>query len=395
MTKSKQLKFPKDFLWGSSVSSYQVSGGIENCDWSEKFPAGWACDYYHKYEKYFDLAKELNQNVHRFSLSWSRIQPAEGKFDRKAILHYRKMLLALKKRGIKPMVTIWHWTLPLWMSEKGGWENSKFPEYFEQYTRFVVEELDDLVDFWITTNEPMIYTSLAYIMGTFPPQKSNLLIVPRVMYNFIQTHKKAYRAIHDINKDAKVGLAQNLSFVDAYHKNSVLNKTAASAFNFFRNRLFLELTKNYQDFLGVNYYFHDRVKFNPFSFPPLKIKNKDKEVSDLGWEIYPEGLYYVLKDLKKYNLPIYITENGLADKGDKKRAKFITEHLKQIHRAIDDGVDVKGYMHWSLIDNFEWADGFGPRFGLVEMDYKTMGTKIRESAREYAEICEKNSVLPL
>ena len=392
MTKSKQLKFPKDFLWGSSVSSYQVSGGIENCDWSEKFPAGWACDYYHKYENYFDLAKELNQNVHRFSLSWSRIQPAEGKFDRKAILHYRKMLLALKKRGIKPMVTIWHWTLPLWMSEKGGWENSKFPEYFEQYTRFVVEELDDLVDFWITTNEPMIYTSLAYIMGTFPPQKSNLLVVPKVFYNFVKTHKKAYRAIHDINKDAKVGLAQNLSFVDAYNKNSTLNKTVASAFNFFRNRLFLELTKNYQDFLGINYYFHDRIKFSPFSFPPLKIKNKDKEVSDLGWEIYPEGLYYVLKDLKKYNLPIYITENGLADKEDKKRAKFIIEHLKQIHRAIDDGVNVKGYMHWSLIDNFEWADGFGPRFGLVEMNYKTMGTKVRESARGYAEICKNNSL---
>ncbi|MCK5459546.1 glycoside hydrolase family 1 protein [Candidatus Parcubacteria bacterium] len=391
MSKSKQLKFPKNFLWGSAVSSYQVSGGIENCDWSEKFPAGKACDYYNQYEKYFEIAKELNQNVHRFSLSWSRIQPEEGKFNRKAILRYRKMLLALRKRGIKPMVTIWHWTLPLWMSEKGGWENSKFPDYFEEYTRFVVEELDDLVDFWITTNEPMIYTSLAYIMGTFPPQKNNLLAVPKVFYNFVKTHKKAYKAIHDINKNAKVGLAQNLSFVDAYYKSSVLNKIVASAFNFFRNKLFLELTKNYQDFLGINYYFHDRIKIAS-KFPFLKIENENKKVSDLGWEIYPEGIYYILKDLQKYNLPIYITENGLADTEDKNRAEFIKEHLKYIHKAIAEGVDVKGYLHWSLLDNFEWADGFEPRFGLVEMDYEKMETKIRGSAREYAGIC-KNSLL--
>jgi beta-glucosidase len=384
-------KFPKDFLWGSSVSSYQVEGNVNNCDWSKKFPARTACNYYLNYEHYFDLAKELNQNVHRFSLSWSRIQPEEGKFDRKQIEHYKKMLLALRERGIKPMVTIWHWTLPLWMSEKGGWENSKFSEYFEEYTRFVVEELDDLVDLWLTTNEPMIYTSLAYVLGKFPPQKNNLLAVPKVFYNFIETHKKAYKAIHDINENAKVGVAQNLSFVDAYNENSVLNKTAASAFNFFRNRLFLELTKNYQDFLGINYYFHNRVKITS-KFPFLKIENENKKVSDLGWEIYPEGLYYVLRDLKKYDLPIYITENGLADKKDKKRAKFITEHLKQIHRAIQDGVDVRGYMHWSLIDNFEWIEGFGPRFGLVEMNYKTMRTKVRKSAREYARICEKNTI---
>ncbi len=388
----KVKKFPKGFLWGSSVSSYQVEGNVNNCDWSKKFPARTACNYYSKYEYYFDLAKELNQNVHRFSLSWARIQPEEDKFDRKHIEHYRKILLALKKRGISPMVTIWHWTLPLWISEKGGWQSSKFSEYFEQYTRFVVEELDDLVDFWLTTNEPMIYTSLAYVLGKFPPQKNNPLLVPKVFYNFVETHKKAYKAIHDINKDAKVGIAQNLSFVNAYDENSVLNKSAASVFNFFRNRLFLELTKNYQDFLGVNYYFHDRVELNPFSFPFLKIKNEDKEVSDLGWEIYPEGLYYVLKDLEKYNLPIYITENGLADKKDTKRAKFITEHLRQIYQAINDGVDVRGYMHWSLIDNFEWIEGFGPRFGLVEMDYKTMGTKIRPSAREYAKICKNNSL---
>lgn len=387
----KIKKFPNDFLWGSSVSSYQVEGGVQSCNWSEKFPAKMACNYFKNYEHYFNLVQELNQNVHRLSLSWSRIQPEEGKFDRSKIKHYREMLLALKARGIKPMVTIWHWTIPVWLSEKGGWENSKFSDYFEQYTRFIVEELDDLVDFWITINEPMIYTSLAYILGKFPPQKKNPLIIPKVFYNFVKTHKKSYKAIHDINKNAKVGLAQNLSFVDAYDEKSFVNKMIVKSFNFFRNRLFLELTKNYQDFLGVNYYFHDRVKFSLSAFPFVEIKDENKEVSDLGWEIYPQGLYFVLKELKKYNLPIYITENGLADKEDKKRERFIIGHLEQIHLAIEEGIDVRGYLHWSLIDNFEWTDGFSPRFGLVEMDYKTMGTKIRSSAKKYAKVCKENS----
>ncbi|MBW6441058.1 glycoside hydrolase family 1 protein [Patescibacteria group bacterium] len=388
----KILKFPKDFLWGSSVSSYQVEGGNIACDWSEKFPAKNACNYYLNYEHFFNLAQELNQNVHRFSLSWPRIQPSEGKFERKPIEHYRKMLLALKERNIKTMVTIWHWTLPLWMAEKGGWANSKFSDYFVQYTKFVVEELDDLVDFWLTTNEPMIYTSLSYIMGKFPPEKNNSLLTPKVIYNFVKTHKKAYNCIHDINKDAKVGVAQNLSFVDSFNEKSVINRTVTKAFDFFRNSLYLEMTKNYQDFLGVNYYFHDRVKFSPFSFPPVKIQNENKEVSDLNWEIYPEGIYQILSKLKKYNLPIYITENGLADEKDSRRTKFIKQHLRYIHKAIENGVDVQGYMHWSLIDNFEWREGYGPRFGLVEMDYKIMKSKIRPSAREYAKICRSNKL---
>ena len=388
---SQHLKFPKDFLWGAAVSSYQVEGGIENCDWSKDFPAGKACDYYNNYEKYFDLAKELNQNIHRFSLEWSRIEPEEGKFNRKEIEHYRKTLLALKERKIKSMVTIWHFTTPLWLAKKGGWQNRKSAEYFENYAKFVAEELDDLVDFWITLNEPMIYFSLGYLSGKFPPRKKNILLAPVILYNFINAHKKSYKTIHTISKDAKVGIAQNLSFVDAYNKNSILNKTTASVFNFFRNRLFLELTKNYQDFLGVNYYFHDRVKIVS-KFPFLKIENENKKISDLGWEILPKGIYYVLKNLQKYNLPIYITENGLADAEDKNRAEFIREHLKYVHKAISKGANVKGYLHWSLLDNFEWADGFEPRFGLIEMNYENMETKTRQSAVEYAKICEKNTL---
>jgi len=391
MSKSKQLKFPKNFLWGSAVSSYQVEGNIKNCDWAEKFPAGRACDYYHQYEKYFEITKELNQNVHRFSLEWSRIEPEEGKFDHEEVKHYRKILLALKKRNIKSVVTIWHFTNPIWFAKKEGWQNRKSSQYFENYAKFIIKELDDLVDFWITINEPMIYLSLGYVFGKFPPQKKNILATPFVFSNLHKAHKKAYRAIHNFNPNAKVGLAQNYSFVEPSNKSSFLNRVLASVWNFISNRLFLICVEDKQDFLGVNYYFHDKIKITS-KFPFLKIENENKKVSDLGWEIYPKGIYYVLKDLQKYNLPIYITENGLADKKDKHRTEFIKEHLKYIHKAISEDVNVKGYLHWSLLDNFEWADGFEPRFGLVEMDYEKMSFKVRGSAREYAKICKRNFV---
>jgi beta-glucosidase len=394
---SEVLSFPKNFLWGSAVSSYQVEGGIENCDWSEKFPAGRACDYYNRYEEYFDIAKYLNQNVHRFSIEWSRIEPEEGKFDRMEIEHYKKMLLALRKREIKSMVTIWHFSLPIWLAKKGGWQSLKSVEHFENYSRFVVEELDDLADFWITMNEPMIYVYLSYVIGKFPPQKRNIFLVPAIFYNLVWAHKKAYKAIHDFNKKAKVGIAQNYSYVEPGDKESYLNKIASDTWNFFRNKLFLEFAKDYQDFLGVNYYFHEKVNFSLTNLPSVeidgKVKSGNREVSDLEWEIFPEGIFYVLKFLKEYNLPIYITENGLADAKDSRRAKFIMDHLKWIHKAInDEGIDVRGYLYWSLLDNFEWADGFEPRFGLVEMDYKNMKTKIRPSAYEYAKICKNNAI---
>ena len=389
----KIRKFPKDFLWGAAVSSYQVEGGIDHCDWSEKFPAGRACDYYHKYEEYFDLAKELNQNVHRFSLEWSRIQPNEGKFDRKEIEHYRKILRALKKRRIKSMVTILHFTLPIWLSEKGGLHNARFPDYFESFTRFVTEELDDLVDFWVTINEPKVYLSLGYIEGRFPPQKKNLFLTPLVFINFVKAHKKAYKAIHSINSNAKVGTAQNYCFSEAYNKRSFVNMILVKISNFITNNFFSKFVIKYSDFIGVNYYFHNRIKFTPFSFPFVKIDNENKKVSDMNWEIFPKGLYFVLKDMKKYNKPVYITENGIADTKDEKRFEFIKDHLTWMHKAIKEGVDVRGYMYWSLFDNFEWDSGFAKKFGLIEIDYKNnLKAEIRRSAYDYAEICKNNSL---
>ena len=388
----KMLKFPDGFLWGSSVSSYQVEGDIDNCDWSSEYPAGKACQYYSRYEKYFDLAKQLNQNAHRFSLEWSRIQPTEEKFDRNEIDHCKKVLKALKDRGIKPMLTIWHWTLPVWFAQMGGWENPKAVEYFQQYAKFVAEELHDLVDYWIILNEPEIYISLAYFAGVFPPKKKNSLKSAVVLNNLSRAHKATYETIHEINPDAKVSSAYNLSFAYPFNKDSFWDASASKVYNYFRNRIFLESTKGYNDFLGINYYYPDRVKANLRSYPFFMTKNENKDVSDLGWDIYPKGIYQVLKSVKKYNLPVYITENGIADAKDKKRARFIREHLRCVHKAIQEEVNVRGYMHWSLIDNFEWTFGYEPRFGLIEVDRETLNTKIRPSAFEYAQICKNNAL---
>lgn len=387
------LKFPPDFLWGSAVSSYQVEGGIDNCDWSHDFPAGRACDYYNRYEKYFDLAKELGQNIHRLSLEWSRIEPEEGKIDREAIEHYKKILLALKARGIKSMVTIWHWTNPIWFSQKGGWENPKASIYFSRFVKFIVPELDSLVDFWITLNEPMIHLSNGYILGQFPPFKKDIIASLEVYLNLKAAHNKAYDIIHDFNNDAKVGIAYNSAYVNPADKESIIENFGTWAWDYIRNHMYLGGIKEHLDYIGLNYYFRDTIRFKPLNFPFISIDNKAEGGSDMGWEIFPEGIYHILKDLKKYKVPIYITENGIADAKDEKRAKFITDHLRWTHKAISEGADVRGYLHWSLLDNFEWTYGFGQKFGLVEMNPETLETKIRPSALKYAEICKNNAII--
>lgn len=388
---TKELQFPEGFLWGSAVSSYQVEGGIEKCSWSKDFPAGRACDYYNRYDKYFDIAKDLGQNIHRLSLEWSRIEMEEGVFSEDVLEHYEKMLKSLKGRNIKTMVTLWHFTLPLWLQEKGGWTNNKMPEYFERYTKTVVERLKDCVDFWITVNEPMIYISQSYIIARFPPREKNLIKSVKIIYNFVITHKRAYKTIKKIAPQTPVGMAENYSYTEALNKN-FLTKKLVFLWDFVRNRMLLELTAKEQDFIGVNYYFHERVLFS-LKYPFIFMANANHQVSDIGFEIYPKGIYKVIRKLQKYNKPIYITENGIADKSDKKRADFIKQHLEWLHKAMEKGADVRGYLYWSLLDNFEWVDGFEPRFGLVEMNFDTLETKIRPSALEYAKICRDNKLI--
>lgn len=371
-----KLKFPKNFYWGTATSAYQVEGGIRN-DWTqagEKYNAGKACDHYNRYEKDFDLAKKMNNNAHRFSIEWARIEPKDGEFDQKEIEHYREVILTLRKKGIEPFVTLYHWTLPNWFVEKGHWLNLGASQYFERYVEKIVSEYKDLVKFWITINEPNIYTSHSFLRGNWPPFKKSFFATQNALKSLSEAHKKAYKKIHKISPKAKVGIAKN---------NNNFKGVLRFFSDYYWNHQFLQGIKKHQDFIGLNYYFSTSL------FDQLLTRG---ELSDLKWGIRPKGIYSVLKDLKKYNKPIYITENGLADAQDKKREKFIINHLKYIHKAIKDKVDVKGYFHWSLLDNFEWDKGFDPRFGLIKIDYKTFKRIPRPSSKTYAKICKNNTI---
>jgi len=382
-----KLKFPENFLWGTATSAYQVEGGIKNCDWAKWKDAGMACDHYHRYEEDFDLAKDiLHNNAYRFSIEWSRIEPEKGRWDLEEIEHYKKVLLALHKRNIIPFITLHHFTNPQWLSDEGGWENKKVIGYFARYAEFVVKNLGQYVDFWITINEPLVYIGQGYMECSWPPGKKGFFKIFKVLSNMIRAHKTAYKAIRKIDGKAKIGLATNNTFFEPLKKKSFLDKFSVFLIDYFWNRYFLNKVKIYSDFVGLNYYFHKKVKF------PIGLKDGDNKRTDLDWEIFPEGIYHVLKELKRYKKPIYITENGIADAEDKYCPQFIIDHLKWVHKAIQEGVDVQGYFHWSLIDNFEWADGFKPRFGLIEVDYNNFQRKPRRSAEVYGKICQNNSL---
>jgi beta-glucosidase len=420
----KILKFPDNFFWGAATSAHQVEGGNYN-DWSEwekerariqaqsggstyhkpsdpelqkqandpsNYISGRACDHYNRYEEDFDVAKSLNQNVHRFSIEWSRIEPEEGKFNQKEIEHYRRVIAALRERNIEPFVTLWHYTHPIWFSKQGGWVNPKAKNQFLRYVEKIVSQLKDDVKFWITENEPETVARDSYLIGTRPPRKKNIFKAFKALNTLVEAHNEAYDLIHSIDSGAKVGCAESLVYFESYNKWPH-NLMAKKIIEHWRNGRFIPKIINHSDFIGLQYYFHSRIRVNPFKSWKGFQFNDNEKITDMGWEIYPEGIYHVLKNLKKYNLPIIITENGLADYKDKYREDFIKDHLKWTHKAIQEGVDVRGYFYWSLMDNFEWESGFWPRFGLVEIDYRTLERKIRPSARAYGEICKNNKLI--
>lgn len=384
------LKFPEGFLWGSATSAYQVEGGSSNSDWGSQ--AGDACDQYNRYEQDFDLAKSLNQNAHRLSLEWSRIEPKEGEFDISEIEHYKAVLKALKDRGFTVMLTLWHFTLPKWVADLGGWENGKTSAVFERFIKRIVPEIGEYVDLWITLNEPGVYIYETYIAREWPHAKKSFLSQIKTFLNLASAHKKAYKFLHSIFPAGKpVGIAQNVMSFEPYHKHSLLEQTAVLVNDFFTNHLFYFITRSTHDFLGINYYFHTRFKHHGLVPEAVGSLSQAHEASDLGWEIYPEGLFDVLTDLSD-DLPIYITECGIASTNDDRRNRFLITYLQEVARAIKLGVNVRGFFYWSLIDNFEWQRGFSPRFGLIEVDYQTQKRYPRPSAKVYAEIIKENGI---
>ena len=410
-------KFPAGFLWGTATAAYQVEGGITN-DWSTNgLDAGKAAEHYQKYDKDFKTAKSLSNNAHRFSIEWARIEPEEGKWDYQEVEHYRDVLKSLKANGLKPMVTLQHFTNPVWIARMGGWENEKIIPFFNRYVKFIVNELQNDVDIWITINEPNVYAFKAYDDGEWPPYKKDRQAALQVMKNELIAHKEAYKSIHQTDKvdadgdgpSASVGFAQHISLLQPYFPLNPLDNIQA----YFQGKVFnegildaiatgvidlsipgMEPVKNpfdadlkgSVDFLGVNYYTRYLVK----AFGD-RVTSENAELNDLGWEIYPQGMLTTLRLMNRYasqlKVPIYITENGLDDRRDRKRAKFLVTHLNKVWEAVNEGIPVKGYIHWTLMDNYEWSDKYGPRFGLMTID-----RQLRNSAKVYQNIAANNGL---
>lgn len=423
MPLKKTLKFPEGFLWGTSSSAYQLEGGNLN-NWTEweqancqrfaeeaavknsNIPAslkdelkkpnnyicGRACDSYNRYEEDFGLAVKMNNNAVRLGVEWSRIEPEEGKWKVGEIEHYKKVLQAAKQRNLKTIVTLWHWPMPLWLeksNKRGGWIDKNVASYFARYAGKLAGELGGLVDYWVPLNEPMCLIGFGYILGVHPPgRKKDLFGAIKVFNNFVKAHIAGYRAIHNILPDSKVGFSCIVDYFEPARKWNLLDPIVVIIARYVHHRRLLNKISGYLDFIGLNYYFHNKLSW----LPPFKV-NENKEINDMGWEVYPEGIYHVLKYLSKFKKPIIITENGIADDDDNQRSQFIINHLKYVHQAIREGVDVRGYMHWSLLDNFEWAWGYGPKFGLYSVDRKTFERKPRPSAEVYADICKNNRIL--
>jgi beta-glucosidase len=417
------FQFPSDFFWGAATSSHQVEGGNHN-DWSEfekqsakrkaqsarrkewpdyilqnypnplqeeNYISGRACDHYNRFREDFDIAKSLGHNAHRFSIEWSRIEPEEGKFNEREIEHYRQVIKALRERGLEPFVTLWHWTLPLWVRDRGGWRNPETVALYVRFAEYVMEQFRQFVTYWQPLNEPNIYTAFGYIMGTQPPGERNIMNAYKASKNLMQAHRLVYEAGHAISSQFKIGISHAVAHRVGYRER-ISNKLTAKIISFLSEDRFFKKMSRYADFIGVHYYKYEPVALGLggkyFGFVDLADEMSWK--SDLGWQICPEGIYHVLKRLKKYKKPILVTENGLADAQDIHRAKFIREHIRWLEKAIMDGADVRGYFHWSLLDNLEFVElrGFWPRFGLVEVDYKTLERRIRPSAWEYKRIID-------
>jgi beta-glucosidase len=422
---TKQILFPSQFKWCVATAAHQIEGGNKNNDWWEwehSIPSKIknndssviATDHWNRLDLDTNLMKELGVNQYRFSIEWSRIEPKEGEFDQVAMNHYRHEIDLLKQNGISPMITLHHFTSPIWFTHKGGWTNEKSPEQFLKFVYYVRTQLGESVSHWVTFNEPMVMLLGGYANGVFPPGIKDWKKVATPLKNILKAHSLAYYELHK-NSNAQVGMAHHLRIFEPYSKLNPVDWYLASKFeNAFNwtipNSLYsgtihvsvptmikvdeeLPELKGTQDYFGLNYYSRDFIKYTPKGENIASIVLKEKaDLTDLNWEIYPHGIFRILKKInQQYNeLPIYITENGIADRNDSKRSDFIKNHLKEIYDAINSGIDVRGYCHWSLMDNFEWNEGYSARFGLYQMDYKTLERKPTNSARLYKDIIQKN-----
>ncbi|MGQ0570755.1 MAG: glycoside hydrolase family 1 protein [Armatimonadota bacterium] len=418
------MPFPDTFRWGTATSAYQVEGNNTASDWwlweqqSGRIlngdRSGLACDWWRNAERDFDLMVGLHQNAARISIEWGRLEPREGRWDDAAEGRYVMMLRGLRDRGIEPLVTLNHFTLPQWVAERGGWLWDGIVPAFAAYVARFVRAAVPLVDFWITLNEPVGHLINAYLLDTFAPGRRSPPALVRAVIQSLKAHAAGYRAIHQHQPNARVGVAAYLRAVAPADPRSHFDRWFAHQFDQITNWMYLSAlatgrlagpwgitvrvpeAAGTMDYLGLNYYTRSCVEFDLRRPGRWFVRDEPPAgavISDGGYsEIYPDGLLAVLKRASRFNLPIYITENGLPDADDDLRPGFIVEHLRRVAQAIEEGIPVRGYYHWSIVDNFEWTEGWNLRFGLYDLDPSTQVRTPRPSAELYGEISRHNAL---
>ena len=423
--------FPPNFLWGTATAPVQNEGSFRESSWwawerrsgaiANGDRSGIGCNWWANAEADFDLARSMGHNALRLGVEWSRIQPQENVIDEAALARYRQMLHGLRARGIEPMLTLHHFSDPMWFVRRGGWLHSAAPALFRRFVEVVVDALGDLVTLWVTINEPMVYVRDGFLDGTRPPGHRGLPNALRAARHLLLGHGQAYQAIHHRRSDAQVGIANHIAHFDPAEPDRAGDRAGASLLDWLFNGWKLAAQASGRiappyglgalpqhvlvdsvDFLGLNYYSRIRVRYAPggrnefvaWQMVPLDetVERSDAGLDGFMGEIYPEGMGRALLRLAVYGKPIYITENGVADRSDRLRARFIVSHLAETKRAVAAGADVRGYFHWTLVDNFEWSEGWQWRFGLVELDPATQARRPRPSAAIYERICRANAI---
>lgn len=445
----KLLKFPDNFLWGTATASYQIEGawdedgkGESIWDYFSHIPrkiygedtGDVACDHYHRYKEDVENMKKIGLKAYRFSISWPRIIPeGKGKVNKTGLDFYDRLVDALLKADIEPFITLYHWDLPQALQEEGGWQNRDIVGYFADYAALIAHCLGDRVHHWITHNEPWVVSFLGQAYGVHAPGIMDFSGALQVSHHLLLSHGRVVELLKNLGDEkTKVGITLNLHPVYPVSKKEE-DIEAAKRCDGYLNRWFLDpvfkgayppdMLEYYQDkapqilpgdmstisrkvdFVGVNYYSRWIVKDNPRG-KILKLsfsKPEEAQYTDMEWEIYPRGIYEILRRVQEDYSPraIYITENGAAfpdrlDKEgklkDEKRIDYLREHILFAHKAIEDGVRLKGYFVWSLMDNFEWAYGYSKRFGLIYTDYPTQRRIFKESASWYKRVIKNNGI---
>lgn len=402
--------FPPGFLWGCSTAAHQVEGGSTNNNWWRFEEQGGiktgetslvANDEWNRYGEDFELLSRLRNNAHRFSIEWSKVEPGPGCFDEGALEHYRDVLRELRRLGMTPMVTLLHFSTPLWFEERGGWTASGAPRAWLAFVERVAKALGDQVGLWCTINEPNIAALMGWIGGEFPPGR--VRDVPgfyRVLRNLRRAHEAAYQLLHRVTPEIGVGLAHNRWFLiperlirmdrlAAAFGSGVLNRWPARLWRWDPT------VEASSDWIGLNHYTGELARFDPALPSEVMVRRRNPwglPESDFGWVLNARWMGRALRELKRLRKPVYVTESGVSTHDDRVRAAYLPQLLAEVWAAIQDGVDVRGYFHWTAVDNFEWAQGYSQPFGLIAFDPATQERTVKPSGELFAAIAGRNAL---